>query len=258
MILRLFLLLLGLFAVSASAGETGRSSQSERQDSEQRAVELIDRMEEIYRGDASKAELTMRIETPQYERTLELTARNLGIEKSFIRIVSPRKDRGISTLKIDDQMWNYFPKINKVIKIPPSMMMGSWMGSDFTNDDLVQQTKLTKEYDLELEETESEYRITLTPKEQTVTVWGRIDYIINKDPLIPRAEVFYDDDGTIIRRLEFKEPKEFSGKLLPSVLEMTPLNKEGHRTVVIYESLEFDPDDVTESDFTLRNLKSRF
>ncbi len=132
------------------------------------------------------------------------------------------------------------------------------MGSDFTNDDLVQQTKLTEEYHLELDETGDEYRITLTPKEQTVTVWGRIDYVINKDPLIPKAEIFYDDDGTMIRRLEFREPREFSGKLLPSVLEMIPLNKEDHRTVVIYEKLEFDPDDVTEDDFTLRNLKSRF
>lgn len=249
MISRLILIMTGLMVLPAQAADS---------ETEQRAIELIDRMEEIYRGDASKAELTMRIETPQYERTLELTARNLGIEKSFIRIMAPRKDRGISTLKIEDQMWNYFPKINKVIKIPPSMMMGSWMGSDFTNDDLVQQTKLTEEYELELEETAEEYRITLTPREQTVTVWGRIDYIIDKDPLIPKAEIFYDDDGTMIRRLDFKEPRDFDGKLLPSVLEMKPLNKKGHRTVVIYEELEFDPDDVTESDFTLRNLKSRF
>lgn len=231
---------------------------AEHDPAEQRAIDLIDRMEEMYRGESSKATLTMDIETPQYQRTLTLTAKNIGTENSFIRILSPKKDRGISTLKLGQEMWNYFPKINKVIKVPPSMMMGSWMGSDFTNDDLVKETTLTEEYRLHLEETADQYQITLTPKEQTVTVWGKIDYIIDKDPLIPAAEIFYDDDGTVVRKLTFKDPKLFSGKLLPSVLEMVPLNREGHRTVVTYDSLAFDPDDVSPSDFTLRNLTSRF
>lgn len=224
----------------------------------QEAIDLIDRMEEIYRGDTSKARLTMTIETPEYQRTLTLEARNQGQENSFIRILSPRKDRGIATLKLDQEMWNYFPKINKVIKVPPSMMMGSWMGSDFTNDDLVKQTTLTEEYNLTLDETAGQYRITLVPKAQTVTVWGKIDYIVDKANLIPVAQNFYDDDGTMVRRLEFQEPVVFSGKLLPSVLEMTPINKEGHRTRVRYDALEFDPPDVSDDDFTLRNLKSRF
>ncbi|XOV88924.1 MAG: outer membrane lipoprotein-sorting protein [Pseudomonadota bacterium] len=224
----------------------------------QEAIDLIDRMEEIYRGDTSKARLTMTIETPEYQRTLTLEARNQGQENSFIRILSPRKDRGIATLKLDQEMWNYFPKINKVIKVPPSMMMGSWMGSDFTNDDLVKQTTLTEEYNLTLDETAEQYRITLVPKAQTVTVWGKIDYIVDKANLIPVAQNFYDDDGTMVRRLEFQEPVVFSGKLLPSVLEMTPLNKEGHKTRVRYDALEFDPPDVSDDDFTLRNLKSRF
>jgi hypothetical protein len=225
---------------------------------EQRAVDLIDEMEELYRQDSSKASLAMTIETPQYKRTLEMQAISQGVENSFIRIVSPKKDRGISTLKLDMEMWNFFPKINKVIKVPPSMMMGSWMGSDFTNDDLVKQTTLTEEYDLALEETEDQYRITLTPKEQTVTVWGRIDYTIDREQMVPVSQLFYDDDGTLVRRLDFKEPREFSGHLLPSVLEMVPLNKEGHKTIVRYEELEFNPPDVTDRDFTLHNLKSRF
>ncbi|HKI75236.1 MAG TPA: outer membrane lipoprotein-sorting protein, partial [Pseudomonadales bacterium] len=108
-----------------------------------RAKALIDKMEEMYRGDASKAMITMAIETPQYQRTLEMEAKSIGTRQSFIRILSPKKDRGIATLKLDKEMWNYLPKINKVIKIPPSMMMGSWMGSDFTNDDLVKETTLT-------------------------------------------------------------------------------------------------------------------
>jgi hypothetical protein len=222
------------------------------------AKSLIDEMEALYRGESSKATLTMKVETPQYSRTMQMESSSVGQQDAFIRILSPKKDRGISTLKLDKEMWNFFPKINKVIKVPPSMMMGSWMGSDFTYDDLVKQTKLTQEYDLQLTETLTEYNITLLPREQTVTVWGRIDYIVNKEHLVPVNQNFYDDEGIMIRKMVFSELKDFGGRIMPSVMEMIPLNKEGHRTVIIYDNLEFDPPDVDESTFTLRHLKSRF
>lgn len=222
------------------------------------AKSLIDEMEALYRGESSKATLTMKVETPQYSRTMQMESSSVGQQDAFIRILSPKKDRGISTLKLDKEMWNFFPKINKVIKVPPSMMMGSWMGSDFTNDDLVKQTTLTQEYDLQLTETLTEYNITLLPREQTVTVWGRIDYIVNKEHLVPVNQNFYDDEGIMIRKMVFSELKDFGGRIMPSVMEMIPLNKEGHRTVIIYDNLEFDPADVDESTFTLRHLKSRF
>lgn len=222
------------------------------------AKSLIDEMEALYRGESSKATLTMKVETPQYSRTMQMESSSVGQQDAFIRILSPKKDRGISTLKLDKEMWNFFPKINKVIKVPPSMMMGSWMGSDFTNDDLVKQTTLTQEYDLQLTETLTEYNITLLPREQTVTVWGRIDYIVNKEHLVPVNQNFYDDEGIMIRKMVFSELKDFGGRIMPSVMEMIPLNKEGHRTVIIYDNLEFDPSDVDESIFTLRHLKSRF
>ena len=222
------------------------------------AKSLIDKMEALYRGESSKATLTMKVETPQYSRTMQMESSSVGQQDAFIRILSPKKDRGISTLKLDKEMWNFFPKINKVIRVPPSMMMGSWMGSDFTNDDLVKQTTLTQEYDLQLTETLTEYNITLLPREQTVTVWGRIDYIVNKEHLVPVNQNFYDDEGIMIRKMVFSELKDFGGRIMPSVMEMIPLNKEGHRTVIIYDNLEFDPPDVDESIFTLRHLKSRF
>ena len=226
--------------------------------SEANAKALINKMEELYRGASSKATITMRIETPQYQRSLEMQAMSIGTRQTFIRILSPRKDRGIATLKLDNEMWNYFPKINKVIKIPPSMMMGSWMGSDFTNDDLVKETTLTKEYKLSMTETDNQYTVTLVPKQDTVTVWGKIEYVINKSPLVPVSESFYDDAGAKIRVLTFKDPKDFSGRVLPSVLEMVPLNKKGHRTLVTYDTLGFNPPDVKPEDFSLRNLTSRF
>ena len=181
-----------------------------------------------------------------------------GMERTLIKLLAPRKDRGIKTLKLDTQMWNYFPKINKVIKVPPSMMMGSWMGSDFTNDDLVKETQLIDAYDLALVEDESQYFVTLTPKAQTVTVWGKIEYVINKDPLLPAEQIFYDDDGTKVRVMTFMEPREYHGKLMPSLLEMKPLNKAGHRTLIIYDDIIFDVPKITEKTFSMRNLKSRF
>ena len=240
------LLFLGLFAGTTALAD------------DDKARDIIDAVEQLYRGGSSDSTITMKVETPQYARTLTMSGQSMGRELAFFRILSPKKDRGVATLKREEEMWNYFPKINKVIKVPPSMMMGSWMGSDFTNDDLVKETTLIDAYDLSLEEKGTEYFVTLTPREQTVTVWGKIEYVISKEPLLPVAQIFYDDDGEMIRRLSFSDPKEFDGKLMPSVLEMRPLKKEGHRTVIIYDAIKFDSGDVTEQTFSMRNLKSRF
>ena len=233
-------------------------AESVPNDSETDVIKLIDEMEELYRGDASKAEITMRVETPHYERSMKMESINLGTEKAFIRILSPKKDRGISTLKIDKEMWNYLPKINKVIKVPPSLMMGSWMGSDFTNDDLVKETQLVDAYDIQMTETDDQYRFTLIPKEQTVTVWGSIDYVVSKSPLLPLSQSFFDDQGKKMRVMTFSAPKEIGGRLMPSILEIKPMNKPGHRTRVIYDEIVFDPPGITEQTFSMRNLKSRF
>jgi len=227
-------------------------------DSSEKAIQLIKDIEDMYRADSSIAELSMRIETPHYQRTMRMYSESLGTEKAFIRLLSPKKDRGISTLKVGKEMWNYFPKINKVIKVPPSMMMGSWMGSDFTNDDLVKETTLIEEYKLSLNETDELYFITLVPREKTVTVWGKMEISIRKGNLHPVERIFYDDDGTKVRVMTYKDPKQFGNQTLPSVMEMVPLNKEGHRTLVIYETLELNADSVKEETFSLRHLKQRF
>ena len=227
-------------------------------DEQAEAQRIIKAMEDLYRGNASRANMTMRVKTPQYERRMSMVSESLGEELMLIRILSPKKDRGITSLRREKEMWNYFPKINKVIKVPPSMMMGSWMGSDFTNDDLVKETTLIEEYALSLDETDELYTITLLPKAKTVTVWGKMEISVRKDNLHPVERVFYDDDGTKVRVMTYREPKRFGNQILPSVMEMVPLNKEGHRTLVIYETLELNVEDVQEETFTLRHLKKRF
>jgi len=138
------------------------------------------------------------------------------------------------------------------------MMMGSWMGSDLTNDDLVKETQLIDAYDIEMTETESEYQFSLTPREQTVTVWGHIEYRVSKSPLLPIEQTFFDDKGNKVRVMSFSEPKEFGGRLMPSVLEIKPLRKQGHLTRVIYDEITFNPPGITERTFSIRNLKARF
>ena len=225
--------------------------------SEDQAKSIINEMEKLYRGNSSEVSLTMQVETPQYSRALEIFGQTLGKERAIFRIISPKKDKGITTLRRDKEMWNFFPKINKVIKVPPSMMMGSWMGSDFTNDDLVQETKLVEEYDLELIIDSETFLIILTPKEETISLWGQIDYLIQKDPLLPLKQSFFDDYGKKVRELVYKDPKLFGERLLPSAMEMVPLNKPGHITKLFYNQIEFEPEGVTEKSFSLRELKKR-
>jgi outer membrane lipoprotein-sorting protein len=131
--------------------------------SNEEAVTLLKKIDELYRSDNSISTMKMSIITPNWQRTLEMQSWTIGMNDTFIRILSPKKDRGVATLKKGREMWNYFPKINKVIKVPPSMMMGSWMGSDFTNDDLVREVSLVKEYHVEKEDYEDKHRLILIP-----------------------------------------------------------------------------------------------
>ncbi|MGA1190091.1 MAG: outer membrane lipoprotein-sorting protein [Pseudomonadales bacterium] len=220
------------------------------------AAALIDHLEQLYQGGSSEAKMVMEIRTPDYARRLVLHGMTQGDDLAYFQILEPKKDRGIASLMRDEEMWNFLPKINRVVKVPPSMMMNSWMGSDFSNDDLVKQSSLTDLYDLTLTDSETQYFVSLTPKEDTVTVWGRIDYVIEKSPLIPRMQTYFDERGEAVRTLEFSEVKQFGARALPSKMTMTPLRKEGHQTIIRYDSLALDvavPDEV----FTLQYLKRR-
>ena len=217
-------------------------------------IELLNHVDQIHRSDASYAEVEMEIETPDWQRKLKLKAWSLGKDFTLIRILAPRKDKGVATLRRDREMWNYFPKISKVIKVPPSMMGGSWMGSDFSNDDLVKQSALAKEYKISQETKEKQYVLTLVPHPETVTVWGKIVMNIDREKLLPQEQAFYDEKGVKVRQLIFKEIKEFNGKLIPSVLEMIPLNKKNHKTTVRYSKLDLSLK-LDKEFFSLRTLK---
>ncbi len=221
------------------------------------AATLLKKMDELFRSVSSQSTMKMQIITPNWQRTLEMQSWTRGMDDTFIRVLSPKKDRGVATLKIDKEMWNYFPKINKTIKVPPSMMMGSWMGSDFTNDDLVREVSLVEEYQVEKQEEGKNYRLTLIPKKNTVTVWGRIEIVVEQTSLLPIEQAYFNEKGDKVRSMTFTEVRDFSGKKMPAVMTMTPLNKTGHKTVVEYIDAKFDLP-INNKVFTLRNLQTRF
>lgn len=217
---------------------------------------LIDYLDQLYQGQSSEAQMVMEIKTPDYERRLVFKGMTQGDDHAYFQILEPKKDRGIASLMRGEEMWNFLPKINRVVKVPPSMMMNSWMGSDFTNDDLVKQSTLTDLYSVDLEEKADTYLVTLLPKEATVTVWGKITFEVTKVPLLPKTQTYFDEKGEAIRVLRFSDNRQFGERLLPGKLEMTSLRKPGHQTVITYDTLVLDVD-VPSEIFTLQYLRRR-
>lgn len=222
--------------------------------------EIVEKVDRLFRSQSSEGVMEMTIESENWTRTLSMDIWSEGLDKTFIHITYPKKDAGIATLRIENEMWNYFPKINKVMKVPPSMMMSSWMGSDFTNDDLVKESSMLRDYFHRLIQPEGSeagyYYVELTPKEDIPTVWGKIIIKVRKEDYIPVQEDFYDEKGNKMRVMYLKEIKTFDDKKIPSVIELIPLNKEGKKTVVRYKELKFDRK-LDEDVFTLRNLQRK-
>ena len=223
--------------------------------------DIIRRIDELYRSKTSQAEIEMHIVSPHYERTLKMQVWTKGMDRTFIRITSPKKEQGVATLRIKNEMWNYLPKVNKTMKISPSMMMGSWMGSDFTNDDLVRESSLIDDYTYQVvtpeKASEDLLYVELIPKEDSAIVWGKIMTAVRSKDYIPMWQHFYDEKGKLMRVLNFKEVKKFGRKTVPSVMEMIPQNKKGHKTVVRWVSAKFDTR-IEDKIFTRRNLQKRY
>jgi len=224
-------------------------------------LEVINRVQDLYRGDSSRAVATMEVVTENWSREITIEIWSLGEDHSLIRIQAPAKEAGTATLMADDDIWNYLPKVDRTIKVPASMMGGSWMGSHFTNDDLVQESRLTDEYDVELTfEGErggvSVWEVTLTPKPEAAVVWGRIEYTVRQADFNPVRVSYYDEDGDLARSMEWSEFENFGGRVMPRLMDMRPADKPNERTTMRYDELEFDVD-IDESFFSLRTLQRR-
>ncbi len=239
-----------LFVLTASGGAFAQGRP--------RVQELIDRIDQLYRADSSYALMEMEIVNPNWQRTLRLKAWSEGTEKTLIRILEPAKERGTGTLRIGNEMWNYLPKVDKTIRIPPSMMMSSWMGSDFTNDDLVKEFTFAEDYafryaDLDNPE-ENRLYIECTPKEGRPIVWARVMLVVNAENLLPVSEMFYDEKDQLMRTMSFRDVKTFDDRRIPSVMELVPHDGKG-KTVIRYLEAQFNTA-IPAGTFTTRNLRT--
>jgi len=223
---------------------------------ENQAWEIIKKVDQLYRSTSSYAMMEMEISTPHWQRTLSLEAWSKGTDKTFILINSPKKESGTATLRIKNEMWNYLPQTAKVIKVPPSMMMGSWMGSDFNNDDLVRESSMLDDYTYKMITPGEPEMLSLEmiPKENAAVVWGKIILTVREKDYLPVRQEYYDEKGRMMRLMEFKEIKVMGGKTIPTFMELISRTKEGNRTVIRYIKIDFDIP-MKESIFSLRNLK---
>ena len=220
---------------------------------------IIQQIDELYRAASSYAEIEMAITNPHWQRTMTMKVWSLGSDRTFVRILSPAKEKGVGSLRVDNEMWNYLPKTDKVIKIPPSMMMSSWMGSDFTNDDLVKEFSLWEDYSYELISPEgaldSLVYVNCIPRPDLPIIWANIVIAANRSNYLPVWQKYYDEKGRMMRLMTYHDIREFDGRRLPATLEMIPQNKEGHKTIIRYRELSFDAK-VDEELFSLRHLRS--
>ncbi len=225
------------------------------------AQEIMERVDDLWRGDSSFAEMTMEIETQNWKRSLKIKAWSLGKDYSLLGITYPPRERGTATLKAGKEIWNYLPRVNRVIKIPSSMMMAGWMGSHFTNDDLVKESRMSEDYDIEVtfegkRDGIEIYELTLTPKPEAPVVWGRIDYIVQSEDLLPLRADYFDEDGNLARSMALSDIREMGGRKIPTLMTLVPADKPDEKTVIRYTDMEFGLD-LTEDFFSIRNLSRR-
>jgi outer membrane lipoprotein-sorting protein len=225
------------------------------------AEELLLKVDDLWRGESSYSEMTMDVVTENWERSLTMKGWSLGKDHSLIVITYPPKERGVATLKVNEEMWNYLPRVNRVIKVPSSMMMAGWMGSHFTNDDLVKESRLSEDYDYEITFQGQRngveiYELTLVPRPDAPVVWGKIVMTITTSDLMPIEGLYYDEDGYLARTMVFSHVKEMAGRMVPSVLTLVPADEPGEKTVITYGTLDLGQD-IDESFFSRKTLQRK-
>lgn len=225
----------------------------------QTAKEIIQKADDKMQGNSNKSEMRMTIVRPDWKREVTMKGWALGREYSLILITAPARDKGSAFLKRDKEMWNWQPSIDRVIKLPPSMMLQSWMGSDFTNDDLVKESSVVNDYEHSLgPDTVVNnldcYKIILTPKPDAPVVWGKIVTYIDKEEFNQHIVYYYDEDDFLINTMLLTDIKNMGGRIIPTHLEMIPADEPENKTVIEYLKMEFDLD-FDEKFFSQQSMK---
>lgn len=226
----------------------------------QTATEIVQKAIDNFKGETSKSTMSMEIIRPDWSREITMKGWTKGDDYSLIKILSPARDAGSGFLKRGKEIWNWQPSIERTIKLPPSMMSQSWMGSDFTNDDLVREASEITDYVHEIIGTESIdnqecWKIEMTPKPDAPVVWGKIITWISKEHYLQLKAEYYDEEEELINIMKASNIQIMGGRTITTKLEMIPVDKEGHKTVITYQSVIFN-EPITDDFFSIQNLKN--
>jgi len=224
------------------------------------AKEIVRLADEKFNGEKSGISvMVMTVIRPTWERTVEFKSWTMGRVNSLTLITAPAKDAGQTFLKRGQEMWNWNPAINRLIKLPPSMMSQGWMGSDYTNDDILKESSVVNDYTHEITREEMIgdrlcYRIMMVAKPEASVVWGhQVRWIDKKDLLVLKAEL-YDEDGILVRTELGSDIREMDGRTIPTVLELQPADEKGNKTVVRIKEIRFNVP-IEDSFFSQQNMK---
>jgi outer membrane lipoprotein-sorting protein len=223
------------------------------------ATLIVQRGEEHVRGKSLQSLMTMKITRPDFTRDLKLRSWAKGSTKSLVEILSPAKETGVASLRVENQMWNYLPKSDQVIRVPTSLMLQSWMGSDFTNDDLMKVSSLVTDYTHKLQGPakiagEATVLIECTPKPNAPVVWGKINHWARVSDDLPVKQEYYDEKGKLIRTLTLSDFKRLDDRVIPTVWRMEKTSNPNESTTVTYEKVLYDRG-VEEAMFNRDELK---
>ncbi|EAY26292.1 outer membrane lipoprotein-sorting protein [Microscilla marina] len=225
----------------------------------QNATEIVKKADSHMQGKSSQGIMIMTIVRPKWRRTVEMKSWSKGKGFSLILIKKPVRDKGSGYLKRGKEMWNWLPKVGRVVKMPPSMMNQSWMGSDFTNDDLVRQSSIVVDYTHKILGSETLegrdcYKVLLTPKPNAPVVWGKVEMWISKKDYLQLQSKMYDEDGYLVNTMRGSKIKNLGGRVLPSYMEMIPADKPNQKTVLEYKQMVFNKP-ISDGFFSVQNMK---
>jgi len=207
------------------------------------AKEIMKKVDANIRGKNVYMQMDMKITSSGHTRTMKMQTWSEGNKKSFVKTIYPPKDRGITFLSLNNQMWQYVPKIERVIKIPSSMMLQNWMGSDITNDDMVKQSSIVDDYTAKILKKEgSIVTIELIPTEDAAVVWGKIVSEIDTTYYTNIRDIFYDEDGEKVRIFTYKDIQKFGKYYTPTYWKIEPIEKKGSFTEIRLKDIKYDSD----------------
>lgn len=223
------------------------------------AKQIITKADNLQRGKSNKGELKMTIIRPKWTRTISLKSWSRGTDYSMTYITSPAKEKGQVFMKRKNEMWNWIPTISRMIKLPPSMMAQGWMGSDYTNDDILKESSIVVDYNHKIignEKLENIdcYKIELMPKEDATVTWGKVIKWISKKEYWQLKSEYYDEDNELVRTETASEIKTFGDRKLPSKIVILPADKPKQRTEIEVLSSNFNVN-IQESFFSQQNMK---